>query len=80
MWDIRSYNVIQAISAEGGHFYVSSMCCISRHDKFVIGGKRLVFYNNSIVAEGGKGNFNDDIYPIDADFNEYFNFIVVLTK
>jgi hypothetical protein len=55
------------------------MCCISRHDKFVVGGKRLVFYNNSIVKDGGKGII-EEIEPIDADFNEYFNFLVVLTK
>ena len=56
------------------------MCCIPKYDKFVVGGKRLVFYNNSIVADNKGGNPQDEIYAIDADFNTYFNFIVILTK
>jgi len=57
------------------------MCCIARKDKFVIGGKRLVFYNNAVVADTrGGGNVFDEIYPIDANFNEYHNFLVVQTK
>ena len=38
-----------------------------------------MFYNNSIVKDAG-GKVVEEIEPIDVDYNDYFNFLVVLTK
>ena len=62
-----------------GAAYVADVAVISKHDKFVLGGKRLIFYDNSAVSKSIK-NFNDDICAVSVDYNVYYNWFVVLTK
>lgn len=78
IWDIRTLESIQGISAGTNSFYVSTMCPMSKLDKFIIGGKRLLFYQNSIVKDNGQDV--SEIEPMDVYFNEYFNNLVVMTK
>lgn len=58
---------------------VSDLEIIPTLDKFVIGGKRLFFYENVAFTRNMK-HFNDDICAIAVEFNEYYNWFVVLTK
>ena len=58
---------------------VSDLEIIPSLDKFVIGGKRLYFYENVAFTKNMK-NFNDEISAIAVEFNEYYNWFVVLTK
>ena len=46
---------------------------------FIISGKRLIIFENSATEKNNK-NVNEDVYPINVGFNEYFNQFVVLTK
>ena len=50
-----------------------------KHDKFVLSGKRLTYYENEAASKTMK-NINDDINAITVEFNTYFNTFVVLTK
>ena len=58
---------------------MNDITIIPKHDKFVLGGKRLLFYDNSAITKNIK-NFNDDITAIAVEFNVYYQFFVVLTK
>jgi hypothetical protein len=50
-----------------------------KHDKFVLAGKRLTYYENAAVSKNMK-SINDDIYSVAMDFNTYFNQFFVMTK
>jgi len=39
---------------------------------FIISGKRLIIFENSATEKNNK-NVNEDVYPINVGFNEYFN-------
>lgn len=58
---------------------VADVAVITKHDKFVLGGKRLIFYDNSAVSKSIK-NFNEDIYAVAIDYNSYYNSFSILTK
>ena len=62
-----------------GAILISDLEIIPRYDKFVLGGKRLQFYDNSAITKNAR-NFNDDVYAIAVEFNEYYNWFVILTK
>ncbi len=58
---------------------MNDVAVMGKHDKFVLGGKRLTIYDNSAVSKNIR-NFNEDIYAINVEYNSYYNFFVVLTK
>ena len=51
---------------------VSDLEIICKFDKFVVGGKRLQFYENAASTKSVK-SINDDITAIAVEFNEYYN-------
>jgi len=67
------------IASEFGTLLVNDIAIISRHDKFVLGGKRLQYYENNTSSKGMK-NIQDEVFPLSIDFNNYFNCFVVLSK
>jgi len=58
---------------------VTELAIIPKHDKFILGGKRMTFYDNSAISKSIK-HFNEELYPIAGYYNEYYNTVVVLTK
>lgn len=60
---------------------MTDVCFVTtgKHDRFVLAGKRLTFFDNAEIQKTVK-NANDEIYPLAVDFNLYFNQLVVLTK
>lgn len=58
---------------------VNELEIIPKHDKFVLGGKRMFYFDNSAVSKSIK-NFNEDVYAVHADYNSYFHTFTVMTK
>ena len=79
VWDIRIMGTIQVINSEYGTLLVNDIAIITKHDRFVLGGKRLQFYENHGSFKTDR-HVLDEIYPIQVDFNEYFNYFVVMSK
>jgi len=81
VWDIRSFQAIQVIKGEDQAFatVVNSLVIIPKFDKFVIGGKRLLLYDNNYAKKNIK-NFNEEIVPLFCHFNAYHRVFVVVTK
>ena len=80
IWDIRGMNTIQVIANDTSFTIVTDVALITKiHDKFVLSGKRLNYYENAAVSKNMK-SLNEDIYALCVDFNTYFNWFVVLTK
>lgn len=48
-------------------------------DKFVVGGRRLMIYDNKFLEKEIK-NFNHSVMPLQCQFNTFFHCFVVLTK
>ena len=55
------------------------MTILAREDKFVVSGKRLNYYHNSALTTNHKPT-TEECYPINVEFNLYFNVFVIQTK
>lgn len=78
VWDIRYQACLQIIPHDRGKIEVSKLITISKLDKFIVAGRRLVWYElakDSINKDGYK-----DVNPLIVDFNTYFLQFVILTK
>ena len=78
MWDIRQFSCLQIITHDRGKIEVSKLVTIAKHDKFIVAGRRLIWYEllkDSMV----KTNYKD-VNPIQVEFNTYYLQFVVLTK
>lgn len=53
---------------------------LTKSDKFVYSGKRLNYFINAAQSNLKVKGPNEEIYPIQVEFNIYFNAFVVLTK
>lgn len=58
---------------------ITELAIIPKHDKFVLGGKRMTFYDNSAISKSIK-HFNEELYPIYCGYNHYYHTLCVLTK
>ena len=78
VWDIRQFLCLQIITHEKGKIEVSRLVTITKHDKFIVAGRRLIWYEllkDSMI----KTNYND-VVPILVEFNNYYLQFIVLTK
>ena len=66
-------NTIQVIANDTSFTIVTDVALITKiHDKFVLSGKRLTYYENAAVSKNMK-SLNKDTYALCVDFNTYFN-------
>lgn len=76
IWDLLYYSVTQLIS--GDRFHINDLCFI--HDElFVIGGKKLIFFDNS-HNNRIKKQLDQDVYATDVLYSRCFDILVVFTK
>lgn len=78
VWDIRQFSCLQIITHDRGKIEVSKLITMTKHDKFIVAGRRLIWYEllkDSMV----KTNYKD-VNPILAEFNSYYLQFVILTK
>ncbi|OMJ82114.1 hypothetical protein SteCoe_17280 [Stentor coeruleus] len=78
LWDIRQFSCLQIISNEKGKIEVSKLVTIAKHDKFIVAGRRLIWYE--LMKESMMKNNYKDVNPILVEFNTYYLQFVVLTK
>lgn len=53
---------------------------LTKSDRFVYSGKRLNYFFNAAQTNQKQKGPSEEIYPIQVEFNMYFNQFVVLTK
>lgn len=78
IWDIRQLVCLQIITHDKGKIEVSKLVTITKHDKFIIAGRRLIWYE--LLKDSLLKNNYKDVNPIYADFNTYYLQFVVVTK
>lgn len=62
-----------------GAAIICDVAILPKHDKIVLGGKRLTFFENQAASKNVK-NTSDEIHAVHVEFNQYYNCFVVLTK
>ena len=62
-----------------GNLLFTTLCNVEKYDKFICGGKRLTLFDNQALTKTMQ-SANEEIHAIHADFNYYYQTIVVLTK
>ncbi|EGR34054.1 peptidase caspase catalytic subunit p20, putative, partial [Ichthyophthirius multifiliis] len=75
IWNIKKMQLIQNID-NLQKIDIKSIFYYQKQDRIFIGGKKLIFLERKIIK---KNNNMEYIYPIDIDFNVYFNTILILT-
>ncbi|OMJ89930.1 hypothetical protein SteCoe_7819 [Stentor coeruleus] len=78
LWDIRQFSCLQIITHERGKIEVSKLVTIAKHDKFIVAGRRLIWYE--LMKDSMMKSNYKDVNPILAEFNTYYLQFVVLTK
>lgn len=78
VWDIRFMSCIQIITQEKGKLEVSKIVILTKQDKFVLAGKRLMWFG--LQRQSAVKSLNAELTPIFADFNFYYQQFVVVTK
>lgn len=78
VWDIRQFACLQIIAHDRGKIEVSKLVTITKHDKFIVAGRRLIWYEQ-LKDSVMKMNYKD-VNPIQVEFNTYYLQFVVLTK
>ena len=78
VWDIRYMACIQIITQEKGKLEVSKIAILTKHDRFVLAGKRLMWFG--LQRQSAVKSLNAELTPIFADFNLYYQQFVVVTK
>lgn len=77
VWDIRYRTCLQIIPHERGKTEVSKLVTLNKYDKFIVAGRRLVWFDMH-EDSGNKGY--KEVNPIHIEFNSYFFQLFVLTK
>lgn len=78
VWDIRQLTCLQIITHDKGKIEVSKLVTMTKHDKFIIAGRRLIWYE--LMKDSLLKNNYKDVNPIYADFNTYYLQFIVVTK
>lgn len=78
IWDIRQLTCLQIITHDKGKIEVSKLVTITKHDKFIIAGRRLIWFE--LLKDSLLKNNYKDVNPIYADFNTYYLQFIVVTK
>lgn len=83
IWDCRSKITLQLIPQEKKNFKVNKLLCMSKYNKFILYGNKIVFFDpkyrdTDIKPKNQKVEEN---YPVKVDFNSYFlNFYITTMK
>ncbi len=59
---------------------VHDISVMTKHDKIVLAGKRLTFFDNMSTNKNAKNAVNDETIPIRVEYNSYFHTFIILTK
>lgn len=59
---------------------VHDISVMTKHDKIVLAGKRLTFFDNLSANKNMKNIVNDETVPIRVEYNAYFHTFIILTK
>jgi WD40 repeat protein len=83
VWDSRQLLCLQLITQEKKNFKVNKLLSIPKHNKFILYGNKIIFYDpkyrdTDIKPKNQKVEEN---YPIKIEFNQYYmNFYVISMK
>jgi len=81
VWDVRSLLCIQSVSQPYKRSTCNGLCVLSELQRIVVYGKTLLAFDATTEKTRGKEmEVVDDAYPIKAEFNEYNNSFIVVTK
>lgn len=79
-WDLRYLKPLQNIRNETlNPATVSCLATIPGEGRFIIGGRRMLLFTNEHTKRDLQA-FQDELYPMEIDFNPYFGTLQVLTK
>lgn len=78
LWDVRQFLCLQIITHDKGKIELSKLITVTKHDKFIIAGRRLVWYE--LLKQSAMKTLNQDITPVFANFNAYYLQFIVVTK
>jgi WD40 repeat protein len=78
LWDVRQFLCLQIISNDKGKIELSKLITVTKHDKFIVAGRRLIWYE--LLKESAMKTINQDVTPVFADFNAYYLQFIVVTK
>ncbi len=59
---------------------VHDISVMTKHDKIVLAGKRLTFFDNLSASKNSKNVASDETVPIRVEYNAYFHTFIILTK
>lgn len=79
LWDIRALQTLQILTHDRGKLEVSRLLTIAKHDKFVVAGHRLIWFELQKEFSATQSSIYD-ARPLFADFNRYYMEIVIVTK
>lgn len=83
IWDARQLLCLQLIPQEKKNFKVSRLLNLHKHNRFVLYGNKMVFYDPKYRDSDikPKNQKVDENYPIKVEFNKYYmTFYVCTTK
>lgn len=81
VWDIRSLTCIQILAQDKKKLECNGLCMFGLQKKFALFGRRLLLFDSNDDSKGDKAvKSTTDAYPIQAEFNNYYNTLIVATK
>ena len=79
-WDLRYLKPLQNIRNETlNPATVSCLATMPGEARFIIGGRRMLLFTNEHTRRDLQA-FQDELYPMEIEFNPYFGTLQVLTK
>jgi len=79
IWDLKSMSCLQVISQEKNRFECGGLIIIPASRRFGMFGRRLILYEK-VSETKRKGNREDEQYPYQVVYDEYYKTFVVVTK
>ena len=80
VWDIRSFTCTQTLRNDSyDPSMVSCLSVLPGESRFLVGGKRLLLFTNEAMQRDQHA-YNEELTPLSACFNPYFNTFTVVTK
>ena len=76
IWDVREMSTLQIIGILENQV-VNCIEYVEQYDRIIIGGKQITYFEGKYLKQNKN---NENLYPLNADFNVYFNEIIILTK
>ena len=74
IWDTRAKLCLQTIETPKKNFVISGILCLSKYNKFVVYGNKIIYYDAKYREEDHivSSENVDENYPIKVEFNKYY--------